>query len=902
MRRTLLLVPIAVLALAASVPAPASEPYEKIQVIVPDGATLQQILAVDPDLELMGLGDGDVMLLSRPSLTRTLRDRGWSATVLVPDLERAYAAKQAGVMDYGVWHTFAETVAEMNLLHSEFPDLTTAPFSLGTTIEGRTIWAIKLSDNPNAQESEPEVLFDGVHHAREIMTVEMLLHYARYLCENYGTDPVATFLLDNRQVFFVPVVNPDGFVYNETIAPNGGGMWRKNRRNNGICFGVDNNRNYPYQWVGGGSSTDPCNDTYRGPSAGSEAENQAMMNFINAHDFVTHDSYHSVAGMILYPWGYTLSPTPDDAAFQSIALTRAAENGYSTGQPGELLYMVNGGFFDWAYGEQTTKPKIFTFTTEIGGSNFWPDPSERDPLLAENMNSIIYLTQIAGATATVTDLAVSGGDGNGRLDPDEVADLLVTIRNDGVLTNLTNAVVRLRCDDPYVVLMQASSGVGSIAAGQSWTNASDPFTVVIERGCPRGRQVTFTVVTDADGGIHGETPFVFSIGDLPAIVVNDFEDAGEEWIQDATHTAATGAFVRVDPVATAYQPGDDTTPAPGVAAWITAQNPGGADGTDDVDSGVAASRSPDFDLSGYESVRLSLNYFHGQRDTGDDAAGDFFRIDVSPNAGSSWVNLVLIGDIATQPTWRSLALNLEDYVALTSQVRFRVQASDAAPSNDIVEGGIDDFKLSDGGIANMPPAAPAAFLPAGGSEVSSPVTFTVSNAADPESDPLTYGFRIYSDADLTDLVASADGVAEGSGTTSWTSGPLAAGTYYWRAFAADPHQRGLFGEARGVVVTSTTAVASAPPAGALLLAGPNPAPGGLRIRYLVPAVTTSRLAVYDPQGRLVRRFAIPPSAAGWGEVAWDGRDESGRAVASGSYWVRLWTPAETRTVRVVRIE
>ncbi|MBM3288087.1 MAG: zinc carboxypeptidase, partial [Candidatus Eisenbacteria bacterium] len=106
-----------------------------------------------------------------------------------------YASRQAGKRDYGVWHTYAETVAELNLLHSQYPNLTTAPFSLGPSIEGREIWAIKVSDNPNVDEDEPEVLHDGVHHAREIMTVEMCL-YAWITGQNSGgydgTDDVDT--------------------------------------------------------------------------------------------------------------------------------------------------------------------------------------------------------------------------------------------------------------------------------------------------------------------------------------------------------------------------------------------------------------------------------------------------------------------------------------------------------------------------------------------------------------------------------------------------------------------------------------------------------------------------------------------------------------------------------------
>lgn len=896
---------LGVVLLAGVVPARAAdEPYEQIRVTLPANADPARLF-IHPDLEVMNLGDGDVELLSRPSLTKQLIDAGWKVEIVHPDLEAFYASRQPPVADYGIWHTYAETVAEMNLLHSQYPNLTTAPVSLGRSGENRDIWAMKISDNPNTQEDEPEVLWDAMHHAREIMTVEMSLYFMRYLCENYGTDPVATFLVDNRQIWFVPLTNVDGFVYNEVTNPNGGGMWRKNRRNNGGgCYGVDNNRNYPYQWVGGGSSTDPCDDTYRGPSAGSEPENQALMNLGLAHHFVTHDSWHSVAGLILIPWGYTLTHTPDDATLRAIANERASVNGYSVGQPMELLYAVNGGSLDWWYGEQTTKPKCYDFSTEIGGSDFWPQTSEREGLIAENMHSAIYLCQVAGPSVAVQSLAVSGGNGNGKIEPGETVDLLATVKNDGVLSGLTNLSIQLKCNDPYIVLNDASNYIGLLGAGQTWTNTTDPFSVTAEAGCPAGRQVTFTVVADAAGGLHVEAPYVMTIGELPTIVADTFENTGDDWIQDATHTATTGAFVRVDPVATpAYQPGDDTTPAPGVNAWITAQNPNGVEGTDDVDSGVAATRSPDYNLSGYASVRLSVNYFHGQRDTGDDPTGDFFRIDVSPDAGASWVNLLTMGDAAVLGTWRNLTVNLEDYISMTGQVRFRVQASDAAAYNDIVEGGIDDFYLYNSGSGNAAPGMPLPLSPPNGGNVGSPVTLTVGNATDPEGDALTYGFRVYSDADLTVLVASVNGIAPGATSTSWVTPALGLGTYYWRAFAQDAGQRGVYSSASRFTVTTVGAVGDLTADGKRTIqAEPNPTQSGTVIRYLLPATSTSSLSIYDPQGRLVRRLKTVPSASGWQEIVWDGRDDDGHSVPSGSYWVRLWTPGETRTVRVVRID
>ncbi len=520
------------------------------------------------------------------------------------------------------------------------------------------------------------------------------------------------------------------------------------------------------------------------------------------------------------------------------------------------------------------------------------------------MHSIIYLAQVAGPSVTVQSLVVSGGNGNGKIEPGETVDLLATLKNDGVLSALTNLSIHLRCNDPYIALNDASNVVGILGAGQTWTNTLDPFNVTADAGCPPGRQATFTVVADAAGGVHIEVPFLITIGELPAIAANTFEGTGTEWTQDATHTATTGAFVRVDPVATPlYQPGDDTTPAPGVNAWITAQNPNGVEGTDDVDSGTAATRSPDFDLSGYASVRLSVNYFHGQRDTGDDPTGDFFKIDISPDAGASWVNLLTMGDVAVVGTWRNLTVDVSDYITLSNQVRFRVQAADAAPLNDIVEGGIDDFYLYDGGSGNLAPNAPTLLSPPNGGNVGSPVTLTVANATDPEGDPLTYGFRVYSDADLTILVASVNDVAPGATTTSWQTPAIGLGTYYWRAFAADANQRSVFSTTSRFTVT-TVGDAGDLSAGGLtsLHAEPNPTQAGTLIRYMLPATPTSSLAIYDPQGRLVRSLKTVPSASGWHEILWDGKDDAGRSVSSGSYWVRLWTPGETRTIRVVHID
>lgn len=176
----------------------------------------------------------------------------------------------------GGFYTYAEILWHMDNLATLFPTLVKAktPISATNTIEGRPLYWMKISDNPNVDESEPEVLYNSAHHAREPGSVSQLIMYMYYLCENYSTNPEAQYLVNNSEMYFIPLVNPDGYVRNETTDPSGGGMWRKNRRNNGGSYGVDINRNYGYQWAYDaiGSSPSGWSETYRGTAAFSEAE------------------------------------------------------------------------------------------------------------------------------------------------------------------------------------------------------------------------------------------------------------------------------------------------------------------------------------------------------------------------------------------------------------------------------------------------------------------------------------------------------------------------------------------------------------------------------------------------------------------------------------------------------
>lgn len=325
----------------------------------------------------------------------SLQAAGLNPSVIHEDLVAFYQSRYPLGATMGGFPTYAEAIVFMDSLHTLYPTLTTARDSIGNTYQGRALWMMKISDNPDVDEDEPEVFINGLIHAREPMGLQSTLNYMAYLLENYGVDETVTDLVDNREFYFVPIVNPDGYEYNRQTSPGGGGMYRKNRHGQGI----DLNRNWGYMWGYDdiGSSPNPSDETYRGASAFSEPETQAMRQFINSRHFSIAMNFHSAAGLLLYPWGYIDDFTDDEQLFEAIATEATRQNGYTIGTPWQTLYNTNGDSNDWQYGEQTEKPKIFAFVQELGTSQdgFWPDIDRIEPIWQDALQVLLVLSQAA---------------------------------------------------------------------------------------------------------------------------------------------------------------------------------------------------------------------------------------------------------------------------------------------------------------------------------------------------------------------------------------------------------------------------------------------------------------------------------------------------------------------------
>jgi murein tripeptide amidase MpaA len=276
--------------------------------------------------------------------------------------------------------------------------------SLGKSVEGRDLWAIKISDNVTQDEPEAEAVFLGGHHAREWIAVDVPFLLAKQLLEQYGSDTTITRLVNQSEIWVVPMVNPDGHQYSVTTER----LWRKNRRNNGDgTYGVDLNRNYGYQWGGPGSSGDTFSEIYRGPSPFSEPEAQAVRDFLQQRETRALISYHNFSQLVLYPWGYTYDPAPDMQLMQNLAIAMADRirvvHGFTyTPEQSSDLYLASGDTTDWLYGVRS----VPSFTTELRPRSVSPGfelpESEITPTFQENLPAALFLIDWAIQQQTVT--------------------------------------------------------------------------------------------------------------------------------------------------------------------------------------------------------------------------------------------------------------------------------------------------------------------------------------------------------------------------------------------------------------------------------------------------------------------------------------------------------------------
>lgn len=572
----------------------------------------------------------------------------------------------------GGYLTYQEILDELDAMKAAYPDLITAKSNIGNfltqgqpdnsvtpSIGGNGIQWVKISDNPDADESEEEILYSAIHHAREPMSVMQLIYYMWYLLENYETDTEVQNIVNNTELYFVPVVNPDGYLYNQVTDPNGGGFWRKNRRNNGNgTFGVDNNRNYDYYidgdaddgvWGGEGTSANGNSDVYRGTAPFSEVENQAMKWFVEQHEFVMAFNNHSFSNLLLRPFGYALNvPSEEEDLFREIGDELVSKNGYNNILSSEL-YAAAGDSDDFMYGTVGTHDKIYAYTPEIG-SAFWPASNQIIPIAQEMMYLNLTSSKMVNNYASITENSTQ------------------YIGNQGV-NNAEFTLKRLGITgsgDFTVSLVPVSDNINAQADPISYNDLeildteNGTIQYTIEAGVGAGEPVVFDLIVN-NGSYDTKTRVTKFFGDLNAVFTDEGNSVSTNFENEGWSTTSQ-TFVSPSTSITDSPNGDYQN---GANETITLSEP--IDLTDAIGANVT---------------------FYAQWEI--EAGWDYVQFEISTDNGSTWIpqcgNYTTAGTDngfqpegeplydGTQNDWVLEEISLTDYIGETIIARFQLRA------------------------------------------------------------------------------------------------------------------------------------------------------------------------------------------------------------------------------------
>lgn len=315
---------------------------------------------------------------------------------------------------YAGFMTYQEMLDELDEMRQLYPNLISVKQAIDTfhTIENRPIYWVRISDNPDMDEAnEKEVMYSAIHHAREPNSMSELIFYMWYVLENYASSAEIQHIVQNSEMYFIPCLNPDGYIYNEITTPNGGGMHRKNRRNVGTSNkGVDLNRNYSYGWGTTGVSSNVNNDTYPGTGAFSEPETQAMKWFCENHEFEYALNAHTYGDLHLFPIGTTHNEfAVDHDYFVAFTNHMVKYNGYAN-EKSSNLYPASGDSDDYMYKvDLNLKPRIFAMTPEVGTNSegFWPPQSSIIPNCKNMVHPNLILAHLPHVFGVTEDLDAS---------------------------------------------------------------------------------------------------------------------------------------------------------------------------------------------------------------------------------------------------------------------------------------------------------------------------------------------------------------------------------------------------------------------------------------------------------------------------------------------------------------
>ena len=661
-----------------------------VRATISSARDLKILLALSKDTLTHRLDYGPAEFLFDASAMKALAKTGIAYEVMLADLgpvlRADFAAREesanaeggiAGADFFADFRTIDQINAKMDSWVAARPDLVSS-FVAGTSLEGRVIRGVRFTKAPAGS---PGVLFNSTQHAREWGAAVTTMFVGESLIAGYGVNPRITQLLDQAWIDVIPVVNPDGYVYTWTTNR----LWRKNRRNNGDgTWGVDLNRNWAFQWGGGGASTNPNDETYRGVAAFSEPESQAMGDYFIAHPtLVGHIDFHSYSQLVLSPWGYTTTfPANNDALValghdMKDAIARTTGAAYVAGPIASTLYIASGSAVDHAYGAHG----VPSYTIEVrdkGTYGFVMPASEILPTGSENFAAALELaeTTLVGAV-----IRLNGGAPT-TIEAGASVALIAEIR--AVRGTLVSSSAKLfhrpqGSTAPFTQVVGSDLGSGQFNFALPATACGATFEWYLTAATQYG---TARLPHTSD------VQFATSASDSSVLYEDTFE-TNLNWVVGATGDNATsGLWTRVDPIGTTAQPENDSADA-GAFCFVTGQGVvAGAAGAADVDGGTTSLTSPALNATDPHAV-LSYRRWYSNN-LGGAPNADSMPVQISGDGGATWATVEDVTENAS--AWVERQFPIASFVQPTANLKLRFQARDLA-AGSLVEAGVDTVRV-----------------------------------------------------------------------------------------------------------------------------------------------------------------------------------------------------------------
>ena len=568
----------------------------------------------------------------------------------------------------GGYFTYQQFLDELDEMQQLYPDLITlkAPIDTFQTHEGRPLYWVRISDFASNDEPEPEVLYTAIHHAREPASLSNVIFYMWYLLENYATSAEIQHLVNNTELYFVPMINPDGYIENQMNEPNGGGMWRKNKRDNeNGTFGVDLNRNYSHAWGTTGVNFNSSSDTYPGTGPFSEPETQAMKWFCENRDFSFAFNAHTYANLLLFPIGSVTNEFAEDHDYLQALGSHMVQYSGFVAQKSSALYPASGDSDDYMYLEDLNeKPKIFAYTPEIGSDadGFWP--AEAD---------IISICQ----GMVFSNLALAHAAHNYWLVKETDPTSIVAMSGDFHYTLNRLGIV----DAPVSVSIEPLEGILSVGTADPLSAAQnvltkDSISFILLPAIQPGDPIVYVLVSDF--GSYTQRDTIYKVFGNPTVQLLDQAANNANWNGNWATTSETS-----------FSPSTSFTDSP----------------NDNYANQTTKSYEFDGNVDLTHATQAKIEFY---AKWGIEDQYDYARLEVSTNGGVSWTgqcgkytNPGVSGNGGVQPAgepvydgfqdeWVLEEISLNDYLGEVIRVRF-ILKSDMGLREDGFY--FDDFKL-----------------------------------------------------------------------------------------------------------------------------------------------------------------------------------------------------------------